>query len=67
MLALGPFPRFAANTVKNIEKSWTMVVDGFSIEDAGGNDLCVDDVMRLVVWLVAFGWLFCFDLVWLIG
>lgn len=39
MLALGPYPRFAANTVKNIEKSWTMVVDGFSIEDAGGDEL----------------------------
>lgn len=36
MLALGPFPRFAESTVKNVENSWRMVVAGFSFEEAGG-------------------------------
>lgn len=36
MLALGPFPRFAGNMVKNIETSWKKVVEGYGIEDTGG-------------------------------
>jgi len=36
MLALGPFPRFAGSTVKNIEGSWKKVVDGSGIEETGG-------------------------------
>ena len=36
MLALGPFPRFADGTVKNIEKSWLTVLERLSIEDVGG-------------------------------
>lgn len=36
MLALGPFPRFAGSTVKNIEESWKKVVDNFGIEEMGG-------------------------------
>ena len=36
MLALGPYPRFAGSTVRNIEASWKKVVEGFGMEDAGG-------------------------------
>ncbi|CAN0422830.1 unnamed protein product [Laminaria digitata] len=35
MLALGPYPRFAGSTVRNIEASWKKVVEGFGVEDAG--------------------------------
>lgn len=41
MLALGPFPRFASSTVKNVESSWAMVVDRFSFEEAGGGSAWV--------------------------
>ncbi|CAM9805101.1 unnamed protein product [Pylaiella littoralis] len=37
MLILGPFPRFASSTVKNIESSWTKVVEGAGVEDTGGS------------------------------
>ena len=36
MLALGPYPRFAGSTVRNIETSWKKIVEGFGVEDAGG-------------------------------
>lgn len=44
MLALGPFPRFASSTVKYIEQSWTMVIEAFSFEDAGG------EMARMAPW-----------------
>lgn len=36
MLSLGPFPRFAGSTIKNIETSWRKVAETFGIDDAGG-------------------------------
>lgn len=36
MLSMGPFPRFADSSMKNIEKSWRMVLESLSIEDVGG-------------------------------
>lgn len=41
MLAMGPFPRFAGATVKNIEDSWAMVVEAFTMRDAGGTSKAV--------------------------
>ncbi|CAM9567832.1 unnamed protein product [Discosporangium mesarthrocarpum] len=35
MMSLGPFPRFAGPTIKNIEASWALVVSAFSLEEAG--------------------------------
>lgn len=36
ILAGGNFPRFAGNTVRNIETSWATVMENMGIEDAGG-------------------------------
>lgn len=52
MLALGPFPRFASKTVKDVEKSWTMLVESFSLEDAGGRCTLPDHVRRFCAFTV---------------
>lgn len=36
MLGRGNFPRFARNTVKNIESSWETLRENVGMEDAGG-------------------------------
>lgn len=36
ILARGNFPRFAGNTVKNIETSWEKALSTVGVEDAGG-------------------------------